>query len=111
MNRIEDKLKNLILRKVSFVVDGKTIKQGKINVINTKQNFIKFKIDNSVDVKEWELSYPYDIRATDNGYSFDYSLSAFCPRTEESYWKMKLMNKSESSKLHDNYLYVVTLSS
>jgi hypothetical protein len=111
MNRIEDKLKNLILRNISFILDGKTIKRGKINILNTKQNFIKFKIDNGVDVKEWELSYPYDIKTIENGYIFDYSLSAFCPITEESYWKMKVMNKSESSKLHDNYLYVMTLSS
>lgn len=106
MNRIEETLKTLILRNVSFVLDGRVVRQGKINIFNTKQNFIKFKIENDGDVKEWELSYPFNIVDTDTGYIFDYCLSAFCPRTEESYWRMKAMNKSEASKMHDNYLYV-----
>ena len=110
MNRIEDKLKELIFRNVSFTVDGKVIKQGKINIFNTKQNFIKFKIDMSDGVKEWEITYPYDIRKTDTGFIFDYCLSAFCPRTEESFWKMKMMGKATASKIHDNYLFVTTLS-
>ena len=77
-------------------------------MFNTKQNFIRFKIDDSGESKEWELSYPYDIKNIEKGFIFDYSLSAFCPRTEEVYWRMKAMNKSDASKFFDNYLYVLT---
>lgn len=108
MNRIEEYLKNLIFRDVKFVLNSRTIKEGKIQLFNTKQNFIRFKIDENGETKEWELSYPYDIKNTDEGFIFDYSLSAFCPRTEEVYWKMKAMNKENASKFFDNYLYVVT---
>lgn len=108
MNRIEDHLKKLIFREVKFVLNSRTIKEGKIQMFNTKQNFVKFKIEEDGEIKEWELSYPYDIKTIDNGMIFDYALSAFCPRTEEVYWKMKAMNKSEVSKFFDNYLYVIT---
>lgn len=108
MNRIEEYLKNLIFRDVKFVLNSRTIKEGKIQLFNTKQNFIRFKIDENGETKEWELSYPYDIKNTDEGFIFDYSLSAFCPRTEEVYWKMKAMNKENASKFFDNYLYVLT---
>lgn len=110
MIRIEEKLKELVFRNIAFIVDDKVIKQGKVNVFNTKQNFIKFKIEIDGNLKEWELSYPFTIRDVDDGYIFDYCLSAFCPRTEDAYWKMKLMDKSGASKMHNNYLHVVTLS-
>lgn len=108
MNRIEDHLKNIIFRDVKFVLNSRTIKEGKIQMFNTKQNFIRFKIEEDGETKEWEISYPYDVKVTDNGFIFDYALSAFCPRTEEVYWKMKSINKSEASKFFDNYLYVLT---
>jgi hypothetical protein len=111
MTRIEDQLKELMLQNVSFILDGKVIKQGKIKIFNTKQNFIKFKIEHDDEVKEWELTYPFKVTPMDNGFLFDYSLSAFCPRTETAYWKMKLADKSQASKLYDNYLYVTTISS
>jgi hypothetical protein len=107
MDRIEEHLKNLMLRNVKFVLNERTIKRGKIELFNTKQNFVKFKINEDGEIKEWELSYPYDIKKIDGGYIFDYALSAFCPRTEEVYWKMRTMNKTEASKFFDNYLYVL----
>lgn len=110
MERMEEQLKELILKNVDFQLDGKTIKKGKIKIFNTKQFFIKFKLENEGAVKEYELPYPFKIKKISNGYLFDYSLSAFIPRTEEMYWKMLLMNKSEASKLHNNYLFVLTLS-
>lgn len=106
MNRIEEHLKKLIFCDVKFVLNTKTIREGKIQIYNTKQNFIRFKIEENGETKEWEISYPYDIRTTKNGLLFDYALSAFCPRTEEVYWKMKAMNKENASKFFDNHLFV-----
>ena len=77
-------------------------------MFNTKQNFVRFKIEEDNETKEWEISYPYDIKKIENGFIFDYALSAFCPRTEEVYWKMKAINKTDASKFFDNYLYVLT---
>lgn len=108
MDRIEKHLKQLIFRDVKFVLNNRTIKEGKIQMFNTKQNFVKFKIEENEGYKEWEISYPYDVKITDDGMIFDYALSAFCPRTEEVYWKMKAINKKDASKFFDNYLYVLT---
>lgn len=108
MIRIEEHLKQLIFRDVKFVLNSRTIREGKIQMFNTKQNFVKFKIEEGGEIKEWEISYPYDIKLTDGGLIFDYALSAFYPRTEEVYWKMRMLNKSEASKFFDNHLYVIT---
>lgn len=108
MIRIEEHLKDLIFRDVKFVLNSRTIKEGKIQMFNTKQNFVKFKIDDGNNLKEWEVSYPYEVKVTKDGLIFDYALSAFCPRTEEVYWKMKAINKSDTSKFFDNYLHLLT---
>jgi len=111
MFRLEEQLKDIILKNVDFQIDGKSIKRGKIKVYNSKQFFIRFKLENEDKVCEYDLPYPFRVEKKSDGYLFDYSLSAFCPRTEELYWKMLLMNKSEASRLHNNHLRVITLSS
>lgn len=110
MHKLEEQLKGIILKTVEFQIDGKSIKRGRIKVFNTKQFFIRFKLESDRDVKEYDLPYPFKVKQIDGGYIFDYCLSAFCPRTSDIYWKMLLMNKSEASKLHNNYLKIITLS-
>ena len=110
MTNLENDLKALMLKTVDFQLDGKSLRKGKIKVYNTKQFHIKFNVENGEDMKEFELPYPFRITKIPEGYLFNYALSAFIPRTEEIYWKLKCINKSEASKLHDNFLYVMTLS-
>jgi hypothetical protein len=110
MNKLEDQLKSLILNNVEFKLNDKIIKRGKVKVFNTKQFFIKFKLELDEGYKEFELPYPYKVIKIDNGFIFDYCLSAFCPKTEETYWRMKTMNRQDASKIHENYLFVVALS-
>ena len=108
MIKVENILKNIMLKNVSFVLDGKNIKTGKIKVFNTKQFFIRFKIENNGEMKEFELPYPYGIKVIKNGFVFDYCLSAFCPPTETVYYKMLLMDKKEASRIHNTYLSILT---
>lgn len=110
MFKLENQLKSLMLKNVEFKVDGKAIRKGKIKVFNTKQFFIKFKLECAHDTKEYELPYPYKVIKLPNGYLFDYCLSAFVPRTEEVFWKMKTLNHDDSSKIHEKYLFILSLS-
>lgn len=110
MVKLEQELKDLILKNIEFKLDGKTVKRGKLRVFNTKQFFIKFKLETDV-IKEYELPYPYQWRRVDGGFVFDYCLSSFCPKSDELYWKMKMVNSSEASKLHEKYLFIIALSS
>ena len=103
-------MKDVMLKTVDFQIDGKSVKKGRVKVFNTKQFFIRFKLENDNESREYDLPYPFKVTKTTTGYLFDYCLSAFCPRTEDLYWKMLMMNKSEASKLHNNYLRVISLS-
>lgn len=110
MEKIEDKLKSLVLENVDFILDGKTIKRGKIKLFNTKQFFIRFSLEFADEVKDWELPYPFKLEDSSSGLVFNYCLSAFCPPTELAYYKMKLVDRSSASKLHNSHLTVVRRS-
>jgi hypothetical protein len=109
MDKIEEKLKSLVLENVDFVLDGKSIKRGKLKLFNTKQFFIRFKLEYDGELKDWELPYPYKLEQTVDGYVFNYCLSAFCPPTELAFYKMKMVNKNTASKLHDMHLRVFSV--
>lgn len=111
MNKLEDKLKGLVLEDVEFILDNKTIKRGKIKLFNTKQFFIRFKLELDGETKDWELPYPYKLEQQLDGFIFNYCLSAFCPPTEIAYYKMKLTSKATASKLHDTHLRAVVTHS
>jgi hypothetical protein len=106
MYKLEDKLKDLMLETVDFKIDNKILKHGKIKVFNTKQFFIKFKLENNADTKEYEVPYPFRVEKLKDGFLFDYCLSSFIPNTEESYWKMRALNSENASKLHEKYLII-----
>jgi hypothetical protein len=108
MDKLEHKLKSLILKNVDFTLDGKLIKRGKIKLFNTKQFFIRFKLDFDGETKDWELPYPFKLEDTNDGFIFNYCLSAFCPPTELVFYKMKLVDRSAASKLHNSHLRVVS---
>lgn len=107
MDKVEQKLKNLVLQNVDFILDGKSIRRGKLKLFNTKQFFIRFKLESDGEIKDWEVPYPYLLETQEDGFIFNYCLSAFCPPTELAFYKMKLANRSSASKLHERHLRVV----
>lgn len=111
MEKIEQELKSLVLKDVTFKIDNKTLKAGRIKIFNTKHFFIKFKLTNNGVDKEYELPYPYQLVKTDNGFIFDYSLSAFYPFKDELYYKILLCDKSNASKIHNKMLSINCLNS
>jgi hypothetical protein len=108
MEELEHRLKNIILKSVDFVIDGKVVRSGIVNIFNTKQFFIKFKLENNSNVKEYELPYPYRVIESNEGIMFDYCLSAFCPPGDLAYYKLVLCDKTKASKLHNKYLWITS---
>jgi len=111
MTDIEQELKNIVLKTVKFTIDNKTIRSGRVDVFNTKQFFIKFKLSTGDEQREYEMPYPYKLTKIQNGYIFDYCLSSFCSVKDDNYFKMLGFDKTNASKLHNNYVYMVAISS
>jgi len=106
MEIIENELKELVFKNITFKIDSKVLKSGKLKIFNTSQFFIKFKLLINESEKEYELPYPYKLIKTDGGVIFDYTLSAFYPYKDELYYKILLCDKSGASKIHGRYLAI-----
>jgi len=106
---IEKKINNFLLKPVTFKLNNKVIKKGKLKIFTIKQFFIKFNLDIDNEIKVFEVPYPYKIHETNNSLVFEYTLSSFCnSNSSELYYKLKTTDKKTSNKMYDNFLYMLT---
>ena len=106
---IESQLNSFLLKTVSFKVNDKVIKKGKLKLFTIKQFFIKFNLEINNEIKLFEIPYPFKIHKQPNNIAFEYTLSSFCnSNTSPLYYKLKTTNKQSSNKMYDNFLYMLT---
>ena len=81
IEEIEQIIKPLHLLKVTFSIENKIIKQGKLQLFCIKDFFCIFTLlglekENKKTI--YELPYPFNIKANGNIVEFDYTLDSFC---------------------------------
>lgn len=100
---LNDVFNDYFFKKISFILDGKIIKEGRLKLFTMKSFNLKFFIiDNADDIKNIELPYPFKITKNKEGYLFDYRLSSFkliknpeqiYDLTEEDFVKSRFFDK------------------
>ena len=106
---IEKKINNFLLKPITFKLNNKVMKKGKLKIFTIKQFFIKFNLDINNEIKVFEVPYPYKLHEKDNMLVFEYTLSSFCNSdNSELYYKLKTTNKKTCNKMYDNFLYMLT---
>lgn len=106
---IEKKINNFLLKPLTFKLNDKIIKKGKLKIFTIKQFFIKFNLEINNEIKVFEIPYPYKIHEKNNSLVFEYTLSSFCnSNNSELYYKLKTTDKKTSNKMYDNFLYMLT---
>ena len=106
---IEQQLNKFLLKTVTFKLNNKVVKKGKLKLFSIKQFFIKFNIDINNEIKVYEIPYPFKIHENENGIAFEYTLSSFCNSDVSSlFYKIKTINKKTSNKMFDNFLFMLT---
>jgi hypothetical protein len=81
IEEVEQTIKPFHLLKVSFTVDNKVVKQGKLQLFCIKDFFCIFTLlglEKETKKVLYELPYPFAISSTENSIEFDYTLDAFC---------------------------------
>lgn len=69
---------NFFLKKITFILDNKNIKQGRLKLFTMKGFNLKFfLVDNGGETKTFEIPYPFEINKTTFGYVFDYRIEKF----------------------------------
>ena len=107
---IESELKPYLLQHVAFMLNNKIIKRGRLQLVNTKQFFIKFNLETNDGVKVFEIPYPYKCSKQNNMFTFEYTLSSLCNSNKTPlYHKLKSNSHKGVNKMHDNYLHLLIL--
>jgi hypothetical protein len=78
---IEQAIKPFLLTTAQFSIDGKTIKQGKLQLFCIKDFFCVFTLlglDRTDKKTIYELPYPFSIKTKQKSLEFDYTIDSFC---------------------------------
>ena len=81
IEEIEQIIKPLHLLKVTFSIENKVIKQGKLQLFCIKDFFCTFTLlglEKEHKKTIYELPYPFNIKSDGNIVEFDYTLDSFC---------------------------------
>ena len=91
---IEKQINNFLLKHITFKLNNKVVKKGKLKIFTIKQFFIKFNLEINNEIKVYEIPYPYKIHTSDNALDFEYTLSSFCNSDRsELYYKLRTTSK------------------
>jgi len=106
IDSVEDSISKFLLNDVVFFLkEGKTLKKGKLILFRFKEFHFSFTIKNEKgDHKIYEIPYPYSHTIGDNYINFSYNIEDFTLKDSHLYYKVKAMNTSSASKLHNSTL-------
>ena len=106
---IEQELKCILQRDVSFVVNNKVLREGKLMMFNMKDFYISFILyTKKQQTKTYDIPLPYQIVVEPTCITFDYKLSNVHHNTTSIHKLIESISKSigKKSKLYDNFLTI-----
>jgi len=103
---IEEKINSALQKTLSFKINDKTVKRGKLILFSVKEFYLNFKLlDTSCNAyKTYEIPYPFSFSFVNNNYYFDYRLKTLLKDNSELQQHCNLLKKIKFSKLYDNVL-------
>ena len=94
-NDLEESLRSLLQKKISFTINSKTIKDGQLILFNVRDYYITMVLCKKEKNKIYEIPVPFDVQALDDGdILFDYTLKQI--------YKNNLKTKQLITQIADN---------
>ena len=106
---IEEQLKGILQRDVQFIVNSKTLREGKLMMFNMKDFYISFILfTKKQQTKTYDIPLPYQISVNPTDIIFDYKLSNVHHDSPYVLRLIESISKSvgRKSKLYDNFLTI-----
>ena len=113
MSIVEDKLKLLedyLQKNVTFCIDTKTVRRGRLLLYNIKDYYIKFLIRTNKNInKNYELPYPYDITEGVGCIKLTYKIKDLCRDNDMKEEFVRSYTPVENSKLYDKTVIITNI--
>ena len=104
---IEKHFSKFLLSKITFEINGKVIKKGKLTLIAVKDFHIFFVIQSeNSDSKQFIVPLPYDLTSIDqNCLCLDYTIDTLCMGNKNLFFKFKTTSRKKTSRFFDTKMY------
>lgn len=106
MMNLEQTLNYFLQREITFTIDNKVVKRGKLILCNIKDFYITFYLKHNDDQKRYELPYPFNIESTNAGVIMDYSLETIAGNNTELLYKLQSLNKKKNTKIFNSKVVI-----
>ena len=107
MHNIEHEIKDLFQKNLTFTLNRKILKEGKLILFSFKEFYLHFKLMVKPNVYKYvEVPYPFSYSKEPGKIIFDYSNSKFTRNKTEADFIIKLIKKHKHSKFYDNILMI-----
>jgi hypothetical protein len=104
---IEKYFHEFLLSKVTFEINNKPIKKGKLILIAVRDFHIFFKMQSDAgDAKQFIVPMPYNItRSDDNCLCFDYTINCLSQNDKNLFFKLKTTSRKKNTRFYDTVMY------
>lgn len=107
---VEEQFKEFFQSNVSFNIDQKVIKKGKLINVAVKDFFITFVLEIAKGgTKTFEIPYPYNIDKIKSSLVFDYTLDTLTHNDTYKFVKAKNFKPKKNSKFYDVKMHLIKL--
>lgn len=105
---IEDVLKTFLQKQVTFNINGKCWKTGKVLLFKQVGFYIEFTMDNDTKnkIEKFEIPVPFSVRKIDNTAILSYKIKELVCNNEKIFSNMYRFSKNSKSKFFDSDLIV-----
>ena len=103
---LERALNYFLQRDITFTVDNKCVKRGKLILCSIKDFYITFYLKHNDEQRRYELPYPFAVESKTGELVFDYKLSTMAHNNIDLLFKLQSLNKKKNSKIYDNRITI-----
>jgi hypothetical protein len=110
ITEIEQSIKPFLLKDLTFTVDNKVLKNGKLILFCIKDFFCVFTLTTSDRGSKryiYEIPYPFTLNKTVSSLEFDYTLNGFCLDNLKIADSIKKVNVNRTSKIFNKKVIVI----
>ena len=108
-DKIDNLIKPLLQKEVTFNFRHKTYKSGKLLLYKLSGNYLSFIVVNEKKRETFEIPFPYSVEAVGEKIQFDYRLETLAENDFDLLIALKGVTKVKNSRFYDSVLTISSL--